>query len=180
MREPGPDVVAKASRIRMIVLDADGVLTDGAIVVFADGGEARSFHSRDGLGVKLGQKAGLTFALVSGRSSRTVEARARELGFAAVEQGISDKAACLARIAERVGVPLEEVCYMGDDLVDLPALRLAGLSAAPADADPNVLEAVDWITGPAGGRGAVREVIDIVLKARDAWPQVTAAYFGER
>jgi len=177
-REPGPEVVAKARRVLMIALDADGVLTDGSITVLADGGEARSFHSRDGLGVKLGQKCGLKFAIVSGRSSRVVEARGKELGFVAVEQGIADKAACLARLAEREGIPLDAVCYMGDDLVDLPALRLAGLSAAPADADAHVLRLVDWTSVAGGGRGAVRELIDLVLEARGAWERATGAYFG--
>jgi 3-deoxy-D-manno-octulosonate 8-phosphate phosphatase (KDO 8-P phosphatase) len=180
VREPEAGILAKASRVAMIVLDADGVLTDGAIVVLADGGEARNFHSRDGLGIKLGQKAGLKFAIVSGRTSRTVEARGRELGFVAVEQGVADKAACLTRLAEREGVALEAICFMGDDLVDLPALRLAGFAAAPADADPHVTGAVDWVASARGGRGAVREVIDLVLKARGAWDHVTAAYFGGR
>ena len=179
MRQPSAEITAKASQVEMIVVDADGVLTDGAITVFADGGESRNFHSRDGLGVKLGQKAGLKFAIVSGRSSLAVAARGRELGFVAIEHGVADKAACLARLAEREGVALSAICFVGDDLVDLPALRRAGLSAAPADADPNVVRLVDWVTAPAGGRGAVREVIETVLRARGLWDSTVSSYLGE-
>lgn len=172
---PAP-IVAKAGRVRLIAVDSDGVLTDGRIIIGSDGTEFRAFHSRDGLGVKLGQRAGLRFAVVSGRTSAVLAARAGELGFEEIHQGVDDKGACIRGILERHGLPREALCYVGDDLNDLPALRVAGLSAAPADADPEVRRAVDWVTTPAGGRGAVREVIDLILEAKNARAAVIAAY----
>ena len=168
----------KAAKVRLVVLDADGVLTDGRIIVFADGNEARAFHARDGLAVKLGQRGGLAFAIVSGRRSPVVESRARELGFVACEQGVDDKRGRLRTLADRLGMTSTEVCYMGDDVVDLPALRWAGFSVAPADADPAVRARVDWVTPSGGGRGAVRETVEMILRSSGAWTRVAAEYHG--
>jgi 3-deoxy-D-manno-octulosonate 8-phosphate phosphatase (KDO 8-P phosphatase) len=172
------DVDGRARRIRLVVLDADGVLTDGRITVFADGNESRSFFSRDGLAVKIGQRAGLRFAVISGRVSKVVDARAKELGFVECLQGVHDKGATLRELAARHDVALDEVAFVGDDLVDLPAMRLSGLAAAPADADPAAREAAQWVSPSGGGRGAVREFIELVLRAQGAWERVTAAYHG--
>ena len=174
------DVLERARGIRLVALDVDGVLTDGSIVVFADGNEARSFHSRDGLAVKLGQIAGLRFAVISGRTSAAVERRARELGLREIHQGVGDKVACLREIALRLGITVLETCFVGDDLVDLPALLASGLSAAPADADEGVRDLVHLVTDAPGGRGAVREVIEFVLRAQGAWERVTAPYAPSR
>lgn len=171
---------ARARRVRLVVLDADGVLTDGSIHVASDGSEARAFHSRDGLGIRLGQRAGLRFAILSGRRSRVVDARAEELDFVDVRQGVEDKGTVLGEIAARQEIPLEAVCYMGDDVVDLPALRRAGFSAAPADADSEVREAVHLVTAAAGGRGAVREAVDFLLRAQGRYEEVTAPYRSGR
>lgn len=166
----------KAGKVGLVLLDADGVLTDGSIVAFADGNEARAFSSRDGLGIRLGQRAGLAFGVVSGRISRVVSRRAEELGFVVCLEGVEDKAASVASVAERLGYAMEQVCFVGDDLVDLPALRRAGFSAAPADADPRVRDAVDWVAPSGGGRGAVREIVEFVLRARGAWDEATRAF----
>lgn len=180
MPDRGSEISARARRVRLVVLDADGVLTDGSIHVASDGSEARSFHSRDGLGIRLGQRAGLRFAILSGRRSRVVDARAEELDFVDVRQGVEDKGAVLGQIAARQELPLEAVCYMGDDVVDLPALRRAGFSAAPADADAEVREAVHLVTAAVGGRGAVRETVDFLLRAQGRYEEVTAPYRSGR
>ena len=175
---PGDDLHGRARRVRLVVLDADGVLTDGSITVFADGNEARSFFSRDGLAVKLGQRAGLRFAVISGRTSKVVEARSRELGFVECVQGAHDKAGELREMAARQSVALDEIVFVGDDLVDLAPMRLAGLAAAPADADATARAAAHWVCTSGGGRGAVREVIELVLRAQGTWDRVTAVYHG--
>jgi 3-deoxy-D-manno-octulosonate 8-phosphate phosphatase (KDO 8-P phosphatase) len=172
------DLRDRAHRVRLVVLDADGVLTDGRITVFADGNESRNFFSRDGLAVKIAQRAGLRFAVISGRTSKVVEARVRELGFVECVQGAHDKGGELREMAARQNVALDEIAFVGDDLVDLPPMRLAGLAAAPADADPAVREAAHWVSPSGGGRGAVREVVELVLRAQGTWDRVTAVYHG--
>lgn len=165
-------ILERARRVHLVVLDADGVLTDGRIVIHSDGTDSRAFSTRDGLGTRLGQRAGLRFALLSGRTSEAVSIRARELDFVDVRQGSDDKGTILASIAARQRLSLEAVCYMGDDLVDLPAIRKAGFSAAPADADPSVLEAVHWVSPSPGGRGAVRDLVEAILRAQGLWDEV--------
>lgn len=168
----------RARRVRLVVLDADGVLTDGRITVFADGNESRNFFSRDGLGIKIGQRAGLRFAVISGRRSPVVDARARELGFVECVQAAHDKGGELREMAARQEVALDEIAFVGDDLVDLPPMRLAGLAASPADADPTVRDASHWVAPSAGGRGAVREVVEMLLRAQGTWDRLTAVYHG--
>lgn len=179
-RDLQPHVLKRARGVRLVLLDVDGVLTDGRIIVLADGNEARAFHSRDGLGIRVGEKAGLRFGVVSGRSTPIVELRASELDFVAVRQGVDDKAACLRELANHLGVPLEAVCFVGDDIVDLPAMRLAGLSAAPADADDHVLREAHYVAPRGGGRGAVRDVIEMLLDAQGTWGEATRRYLGTR
>lgn len=173
-------VFERARRVRLVVLDADGVLTDGRIVIHSDGTDSRAFSTRDGLGTRLGQRAGLRFALLSGRTSEAVSIRARELDFVDVRQGSDDKGTILAAIAARQRLPLEAVCYMGDDLVDLPAIREAGLSAAPADADPSVRAAVHWVSPSPGGRGAVRDLVETILRAQGLWDEVVRPFVPGR
>ena len=170
------EIAARARKVRLVVLDADGVMTDGMIHVGSEGSDARSFSVRDGMGTRLGQIGGLRFALLSGRVSEAVSIRARELDFVEVRQGIGAKGPALAAIAGRQDVSLEAVCYMGDDLVDLPALRLAGFSAAPADAEGAVRTEVDWVATAPGGHGAVRELVEKILRAQGRWEEVTRPY----
>lgn len=173
------DVVERAKKIRLVLMDADGVLTDGRIIVFADGNEARAYHARDGLAVRLGQAGGLEFGVVSGRGSAAVESRAKELDFVEIHQRIASKGACVEDIARRRKLDLVEVCFVGDDIVDVPAFRRCGLAVAPADADPGVRPYVHLVGVCDGGRGIVREVVELVLRARGTWEAVAAAHLRE-
>jgi 3-deoxy-D-manno-octulosonate 8-phosphate phosphatase (KDO 8-P phosphatase) len=172
-------VIERARLVRMVLMDADGVLTDGRIIVFADGNDARSYHARDGLAVRIGQNGGLEFGVVSGRSSNAVASRAQELDFVEIHQRVAAKGACVEEIARRRGLRLEEICFVGDDIVDVPAFRRCGFSVAPSDADPEVFAHVHHVGASAGGRGIVREVVDLILHARGSWDAATAAYLKE-
>ena len=175
-----PQAVAKRARnIRLVLMDADGVLTDGRIVMFADGNEARNYHARDGLAVRIGQSGGLGFGVISGRRSNAVEARAKELDFVEIHQSVAAKGPCVEEIARRRGLELDQICFVGDDIVDVPAFRRCGLAVAPAAADPEVLPHVHHIGASDGGRGIVREVVDLILHAHGSWEAATAAYLKE-
>ncbi|MHC4547953.1 MAG: KdsC family phosphatase [Planctomycetota bacterium] len=158
--------------IRLLVLDVDGVLTDGTFYLCADGEEGKAFHAADGLGLRLLTDAGVEVALLSGRRSGAVERRAHELGIHRVVLGRRDKVAALYELGTELGVPLVEIAYMGDDLVDLPVMRLVGFAAAPADARPEAREAAAWVAPSAGGRGAVRDLCEHLLKAMGRWEEV--------
>jgi 3-deoxy-D-manno-octulosonate 8-phosphate phosphatase (KDO 8-P phosphatase) len=151
------------NRIKAVALDVDGVLTDGTFWWGPQGEEFKRFSFADVMGVSLGRKAGLVFALVSGENSPLIDRYAKKMGIADVFQGCRDKAAAIRAFAAAHGLGLEQVCFMGDDVNDLPALELAGLSAAPAGAQEIVRQRVMVVTRRSGGRGAVRELIDRVL-----------------
>lgn len=168
----------RAAAVRLVLLDVDGVLTDGRLYMAAGGFDARTFHTRDGIGVRLGQRAGLEFGIVSGRRAEVVETRAAELDLTEVHQGVRDKRARVATILERAGLDRREACFVGDDVVDLPAMRLVGLSVAPADAAPEVRDAADLVTTAAGGAGVVREVVELLLRSRDRWTAALEPYVG--
>ena len=172
-------VIERARKVRLVLMDADGVLTDGRIIMFADGNEARAYHARDGLAVRIGQTGGLDFGVVSGRRSNAVEARAKELDFVEIHQHVGAKGACIEDIARRRGLKLDEICFVGDDIVDVPAFRRCGFAVAPADADPEVFTHVHHVGAKDGGRGIVREVVDVILHARGSWDAATAAYLKE-
>jgi len=163
--------------VALCVLDVDGVLTDGTFVLAADGAEFKSFHARDGLGLRLLKDAGVKVALLSGRDSAAVERRARELGLDACLQGRSDKVAALYELGTRFGVAPDAMAYMGDDLVDVPAMRAVGFSAAPADAHATARDAAHWVAAAPGGRGAVRDLCEHILKEMDRWDAVLAKRF---
>ena len=160
----------KASRIRLLVLDVDGVLTDGVLVYGASGEEIKRFHVRDGLAIQQARRAGVEVAIVSGRASAAVTRRMSELGVVEVHQGVGDKESLLRGLLARLGVATAETAVMGDDLPDLPLMRMAGLAMAPADAVPEVRRAAGWVSRSAGGHGAVREAVEMLLRARKAWP----------
>jgi 3-deoxy-D-manno-octulosonate 8-phosphate phosphatase (KDO 8-P phosphatase) len=162
-------VLARARVIRLVLLDVDGVLTDGRFLLMADGTDGRFFHTRDGHAIRMGQRAGLQFAILSGRRSRAVTLRAEELDLVDVLQGVSDKGAAFGQLLERLALQENEVCYMGDDVVDLPVLRRAGLAVVPADGTPEAAEAAHWVTSLPGGHGAVRETVELLLKAQGLW-----------
>jgi len=171
-----PETVRLAGGVRLIVVDSDGVLTDGRIIMSSDGTETRAFHVTDGLGIRLALKAGLRIGIISGRHSEVLARRATDLGIEELHQKTIDKLGCLREMLERAKLSPSELCFVGDDLIDLPAMRLAGFAAAPADARPEVLAAADYVCGREGGRGAVREVLDIVLRATGLWESVTEDY----
>jgi 3-deoxy-D-manno-octulosonate 8-phosphate phosphatase (KDO 8-P phosphatase) len=170
------DLSARAAAIELLLLDVDGVLTDGGIVYADDGTELKRFHVRDGSGLKLWHAAGKRSAIVSGRKSVAVERRASELGIGPVLQGRDDKLAALAEVLAATGLRAEQVCAVGDDLPDLPVLRRCGLAAAVADACPEVRAAVHIVTSEPGGGGAVRAVVEVLLKAQGRWDELTARY----
>jgi 3-deoxy-D-manno-octulosonate 8-phosphate phosphatase (KDO 8-P phosphatase) len=160
----------RASRVRLLVLDVDGVLTDGGLFVSASGEEAKRFHVHDGLALVAARRAGLQIAVLSSRASAAVTRRMAELGVSEVHQGVADKAGALDALRERLGLAVAEVAMMGDDLQDLPAMGRAGLALAPANAAAEVRRAAHWVARRRGGDGAVREAVEMLLKARRAWP----------
>lgn len=166
----------RAASIRLVIFDVDGVFTDGRLYLGESGEEMRAFCVHDGLGVKLLVQAGVAVAVLSGRASNILEQRMVELGVRHCITGRSDKWEAFGPLAAELGVSAEEACYVGDDLVDLPLLRRVGLSAAPADAHPKVLRTVDWVTERPGGNGAVREICETILKAREAWQRILDRY----
>jgi 3-deoxy-D-manno-octulosonate 8-phosphate phosphatase (KDO 8-P phosphatase) len=172
-----PGAEGNAARVRLFLTDVDGVLTDGGIIHGSDGVETKRFHVRDGHGIKMLQRAGVAVGIITGRTSEVVRIRARELGVRVVRQGASDKLQAWREILGEQGVRPEETAYVGDDIVDLPLLRAVGFSAAPADAEPYVLEAVDYVSSRPGGGAAVREIIEFLLRASGAWAGVAEKYF---
>lgn len=167
----------RALKIRLVLLDVDGVLTDGRITYGGDGKEVKSFDVKDGQGVKFLKKGGIEVGILSSRSSRAVSRRARELGIRLVRQGIKNKGTELAAIAKGKKLSPEEIAFLGDDWADLPVFRRVGLAIAVADSIPELRRAAHFVTGAPGGRGAVREAAEAILKAQGKWAQITEKYF---
>lgn len=164
-----------AKKIRLIISDVDGVWTDGGIV-YSETRESKRFHIRDGLAVKIAQRAGIQVAVITSRSSRALERRCRELGINELVQGAGNKLGEVQSLARKAGVSLDQVLYVGDDLPDLPPIRRAGLSAAPSDAAPEVAAAATWKLSTRGGHGALREVVERLLRDRGEWEQVVQGF----
>jgi 3-deoxy-D-manno-octulosonate 8-phosphate phosphatase (KDO 8-P phosphatase) len=169
-------VATKAAAIRLILFDVDGVLTDGTVVMHSDGSESKNFHIRDGAALVWAQRAGLLVGLLSARTSGATAHRAAQLGIRIVSQGATNKSGAYDDILHRAGLEDSAVAYMGDDLLDLPVLTKVGLSAAPADGAPEVKERVDWVSPSGGGRGAVRDLIELVLRAQNRWDDIVREY----
>jgi 3-deoxy-D-manno-octulosonate 8-phosphate phosphatase (KDO 8-P phosphatase) len=163
----------RAARIRLLVVDVDGVLTDGGLDYGAAGEETKRFFVQDGLALVAARRAGLAVAVISGRASAAVTRRMTELGVSEVHQGVQDKAAAVESVMGRLGLRAAEVAVMGDDLPDLPLMKQAGLALAPANAVAEVRRAADWVARRAGGAGAVRDAVEMLLKARKGWPPST-------
>ncbi|MBT7953535.1 MAG: 3-deoxy-manno-octulosonate-8-phosphatase KdsC [Gammaproteobacteria bacterium] len=159
-------VINKAKTVRLVVFDVDGVLTNGSLILGDKGDEYKVFHVHDGLGLVMLREAGLEIAVISARSSPIVAERMATLGIDYVYQGQSDKQTAITELMQKTGVNREETAYVGDDLIDLPAMNQAGLAIAVANAQPLVLQRADWVTEKAGGQGAVREVCEMILKAQ--------------
>ena len=168
----------RCREIRILLCDVDGVLTDGSVNIDNQGIETKTFNIRDGLGVRLWQKAGFSFGLITGRSSHVVQVRAAELDIHLVRQGVSDKLPVAQQIAEAEGLSLENVCYVGDDLPDLPVIRAAGLGVSVADAAEEVRREADYVTTLPGGRGAIRETVETILKNQKSWETLIQKYTG--
>ena len=166
----------KLKEIQLLLLDVDGVLTDGSIIYSDEASETKVFNVKDGLGLKLVMQAGIKIGLVTGRTSKALHRRCRDLGIAYVYDGVQQKARLLDEIAIKTGVSAENTAFVGDDLPDIPIMRRVGLSIAVADAHERVRKHVDWTTSAAGGRGAVREVCDALLKACGKWDEIMAQY----
>lgn len=156
-------IARKLQRIRLLLLDVDGVLTDAGIFYSQSGLEMKRFNAHDGYGVVRAREHGLKLGIISGRQSSIVDVRAKEMQITDVEQNAADKVAAMERIRQRHGVDINEVAFMGDDLFDLPLLNVVGLSAAPRNALPDVQKRVDYVTRASGGDGAVRELIDLII-----------------
>ena len=166
--------------IRLFAMDVDGTLTDGVLLCGEGEADRKAFHARDGQGIKLLPRAGIVPAIISGRSSTATSRRAAELGIVHVHQAQGDKAARLRALCEELGFQTAEAAFVGDDLSDIAAMRIAGWSAAPADAAPETRAAATFVATRDGGKGAVREAIEALLKAQGAWEDVVAQFEPSR
>ena len=170
----------RAKEIRLLLLDVDGVLTDGRIVYDGRGRELKSFDIKDGQGIRLLQQAELKVGILSGRRSSAVRLRARELGIEILHQKAQDKAKTLEEILQKNKIRTEQICFMGDDLLDLPVLLRVGFAVAVADAVEEVKANAHYVTHHPGGRGAVREICELILKAQGKWGWVTSKYLPSK
>ena len=169
----------QAARIRLILFDVDGVLTDGKLLVHADGSESKVFDIKDGTGIVWAQRLGLTVGFLSARSSVATAQRAAQLGITLVHQGVHSKLETYEQIADSLMLDDEDVAYMGDDILDLPVLARVGLATAPADASADVRSRVHWVSRARGGDGAARELIELILRAQNRWDTVIATYLPQ-
>ncbi len=171
-----PRLIERCGAIELLVLDVDGVLTDGSILIDDRGVEIKRFHVRDGGGIAAWRKAGKRVAILSARRSAAVEVRCRELGVETAIQGADDKREAIVALARSDGISSDRVCFMGDDLADLGALEWCGLAICPVDAAAEVIASAHYVTRNAGGRGAVREAIELILRVQGRWEEIVAGY----
>ena len=171
-----PDLRARMERVRLLLTDVDGVLTDGGIAYDSHGNEWKQFHVRDGLGLKLAQQAGLKVGVISARKSAVATLRAKELALEHIVVGEADKRKALRGILKQESADASQVCYIGDDLHDIPVFRAVGLAVAVGDAVDPAKAAAHAVTELKGGAGAVREVVDAVLEAQGKWPDLLKAF----
>jgi 3-deoxy-D-manno-octulosonate 8-phosphate phosphatase (KDO 8-P phosphatase) len=169
-------LVAKIKHIRLLVLDVDGVMTDGRIIMDHEGHEIKNFDVKDGHGIKVLMRYGVDVILVTGRRSAVAEHRARDLGIGEIHQGVTNKLEIADTILRNRSLNYEHMAFVGDDIVDIPVLKRAGFSAAVDDAVLDVKKCVDYVTVNKGGRGAVREVCELILKAKGEWADVAKRY----
>jgi 3-deoxy-D-manno-octulosonate 8-phosphate phosphatase (KDO 8-P phosphatase) len=176
MSPADPELAVRCAAIELLVMDVDGVLTDGVIAVDDRGVETKHFHVRDGSAIHLWRKAGKRTAILSGRWAPCVDVRAAELGITPVIQGSPQKSEPFRTILRDMGLEAGQVCYVGDDLADLPVLAVVGLAACPCDAAPEVRDTAHFIATSPGGRGAVREVVELLLKQQGCWDGLMETY----
>lgn len=172
------DSKARAASIKLVAFDIDGVMTDGGLHYTDDGHELKTFNVQDGLGVVLLRRAGIKVAIITGRTSNVVNCRARDLGVEHVFHGVGDKGAVSGQLLEQLGLQWSELAFMGDDLIDLPAMTRCGLAIAPANARPVVKQRAHMVTEASGGKGAVREAIEFVLAAQGKLDAAFAPYLN--
>ncbi|MGI9305459.1 MAG: KdsC family phosphatase [Gammaproteobacteria bacterium] len=172
----GNDIDDKAGRIRLLVLDVDGVLTDGKLYFTADGHELKAFDVKDGHGMVMLQTSGVKIAVITGRESALVTHRMSELGIEHVLQGRKNKARALDELLDELGLEAEQAAFVGDDVVDLPAMRRAGVAIAVADAHKQVIQLADWVTVNNGGNGAAREVCEAIMTAQGTLGEAMKCY----
>jgi 3-deoxy-D-manno-octulosonate 8-phosphate phosphatase (KDO 8-P phosphatase) len=177
--ELSEEIIARASKIKLLVLDCDGVLTDGRIFMLPGGDETKSFDVKDGHAIVMLQRAGVKVGIISGRKSSAVRARAEELGVAHLHEMAWVKTESYEKMLAEEGLEDEEVCCVGDDVIDIPLLRRAGLAASVSDAVEEAKQFSHLVTERAGGRGAVREVVELILKAQGKWDEALARYVGD-
>lgn len=166
----------KAARIKLLVLDVDGVMTDGRIIITDSGREMKFFNVKDGYGISMLIKTGIDVAVITGRRSENVTHRAFDLGIKHVYQGIKNKKAVCEKLMKEKGLSKEDVCCIGDDLPDLPMFECAALPIAVADAAEEARNAALYVTKNSGGHGAVREICELILKAKNAWPEIKIGF----
>lgn len=169
-------ILEKLKKIKMLMLDIDGVMTDGGIIMDSEGRESKVFNVRDGHGLVLVQRHGISVSILTGRTSSVVEHRARDLKITEVYQGALNKKEIFGQILHKNNLLPDDVAYAGDDIVDIPVLKMAGFAVAVADADEMVKKIADYVTVNKGGRGAVREICELLLVAQGFWPEVAARY----
>ena len=162
--------------IQLILSDVDGVFSDGGITYDNQGIECKQFHVRDGLGVKLWQRVGHKFGIITGRTSHIVKVRATELGVDVIRQGFEEKLPTAKQVIEEFGLDTSQVCYVGDDLPDLPVIKHVGLGVAVADACEEVQQGADYVLKTGGGRGAIRELVETILKSQNRWADLIKQY----
>ncbi len=172
------DMAEKVKSVSFLILDVDGVLTDGRIIINDLGNETKQFHVRDGHGLKLLMRVGIEVIILTGRTSQVVEHRARELGIEEIHQGAKNKLDVLQEIMAKRGISGEHIAYIGDDIVDIPVFRKVGFAVAVADASEDAKEAADYITKNGGGKGAVREICELILKIQNKWDAVVSRYYS--
>lgn len=170
------DATTRAARLKLMAFDIDGVMTDGRLYFTEDGTEFKAFHTLDGHGLKMLQSAGIELAIITGRTSGAVSARAANLGITHLFQGVADKRDCLGRLLRHLGLSWDEAGYMGDDIVDLPVMSACGFCAAPKNAHSAVHRHAHLLTRASGGAGAVREACEFILAAQGRWDQAMAPY----
>ncbi|MFI3189159.1 MAG: 3-deoxy-manno-octulosonate-8-phosphatase KdsC [Methylococcales bacterium] len=170
------ELIEKAKKLKLLILDVDGVLTDGKLFFDNDGNEYKSFHARDGHGIKLLRQTGVEVAVISGRKSNSVALRMKSLGIEYVYQGHENKIAAFNEIIAKLGISPEQAAHVGDDVLDLPVMSRVGLAIAVQDANDAVKQRADWCTELAGGCGAVREVCDFIMQAQGTFDDVLSPY----
>jgi 3-deoxy-D-manno-octulosonate 8-phosphate phosphatase (KDO 8-P phosphatase) len=170
---------AKAARIKLVLFDVDGVLTDGKIVLHADGSESKVFDIKDGTAIVWAQRLELQVGFLSARSSAATSQRAAQLGITLVHQGVRSKLDTYNQIVDGLLLDDEQIAYMGDDVLDLPVLSRVGLATAPADAADDVRSRVHWVSDARGGSGAARQLIQLILRAQGKWDSIVATYMAE-